>query len=719
MRSTSKDTKVNQSYLHQKMAVFLHGMGEELPDWSNKGLCNAYVLMRIRARMIGEDKKYDSHLRILSRADNKLLLQMGDLLRQYKSVLNYREAELREKLKLVTDEKQENTIRKKHQDEIIKQVAVHNGKFEPFYAELIKDAEDAHYFINNLLAAFAPNYYFGYLVETVEMKENKEITTQRPIQQSDYLDILRLVPPDALIHHTVDEKDEKKTQTSVDLPIRKAFEFSFNFTEQELAKTFETILRDDDYVRIVSTDHVMFITKRGDKYYLEDPNSAKGEEEYKSCAELAAKTKEYFFKGCDQTWLPIGMDIYEKATGEMTPRPAADALLKTLLDGRGDKKNIDAKAWDGTTSLVQAVTENHIETVRALLAQGADPTIPNNKGMTPLYVAASLGHAAMTKLLLEALAKRPEKPADEKDEKKQDKKSDKKPILVAAHFGHVEVLKELASHLTSKEMLATDSDGWSAIHYAAIEGRPDFLQEFRQYTSPEDWVRPDKKGRTPLFLAAEQGDPKVIEMILEEIKKIPKTTDSNEASQGKYSPLRVAVEFNHYAACKKLLDYGVNPNEIATEGQYKGKSIGVIARKMGNKSAMVALLEHGASFPFVKKKPKLAIQVLLEVQNVRAVHPEVIKEINAHRGKLITAFVELLATIYDPAKQKKLIDETLKGENLLGSVLNVEQLGMFGSLFRPASKQHQGKPVTQDMYKLLKEADKVVASNQTEFKFKS
>lgn len=64
------------------------------------------------------------------------------------------------------------------------------------------------------------------------------------------------------------------------------------------------------------------------------------------------------------------------------------------------RENINKRDELGVTELFEAVSDNSIELVESLLAQGADPNIPDNNGTTPLMEAASGGNLVMVKLLL-------------------------------------------------------------------------------------------------------------------------------------------------------------------------------------------------------------------------------------------------------------------------------------------------------------------------------
>jgi ankyrin repeat protein len=71
-----------------------------------------------------------------------------------------------------------------------------------------------------------------------------------------------------------------------------------------------------------------------------------------------------------------------------------------LLLARGAA--VDARANDGSTSLIMASDRGHLDVVRELLARGADVNARRNDGSTPLMGACDSGHLASATLLLDA-----------------------------------------------------------------------------------------------------------------------------------------------------------------------------------------------------------------------------------------------------------------------------------------------------------------------------
>jgi ankyrin repeat protein len=98
---------------------------------------------------------------------------------------------------------------------------------------------------------------------------------------------------------------------------------------------------------------------------------------------------------------------------------------------------------DGTTALHWAVRADDAETVRLLLAAGADVSAATREGVTPLALAAVNGSSAMTEALLKAGA-RPNVALPEGETI----------LMTAARTGQPEVLKLLlkaGADLTARE----------------------------------------------------------------------------------------------------------------------------------------------------------------------------------------------------------------------------------------------------------------------------
>ena len=108
--------------------------------------------------------------------------------------------------------------------------------------------------------------------------------------------------------------------------------------------------------------------------------------------------------------IDAGADVNEPDQGFFLPivvassrsTPKGLAILKLLINSGADVNKVeDALGIGTTTALITAVTERNIEGVKLLLDAGADPSGPNDSGLTPLHYAANFsGDYDIVKILL-------------------------------------------------------------------------------------------------------------------------------------------------------------------------------------------------------------------------------------------------------------------------------------------------------------------------------
>ncbi|KAL4452386.1 hypothetical protein ABPG75_008048 [Micractinium tetrahymenae] len=80
----------------------------------------------------------------------------------------------------------------------------------------------------------------------------------------------------------------------------------------------------------------------------------------------------------------------------------SEPLAELLLAAPGIEAVINARDTEGTTPLYFAVMGGSKGVARRLLARGARPDIPNNRGQTPLHLASQGGLSSIVSLLLKA-----------------------------------------------------------------------------------------------------------------------------------------------------------------------------------------------------------------------------------------------------------------------------------------------------------------------------
>jgi uncharacterized protein len=104
------------------------------------------------------------------------------------------------------------------------------------------------------------------------------------------------------------------------------------------------------------------------------------------------------------TLLLAGPALAAPVAGTQLHELAASGDVKALLKVLGKSGDINTPDKEGSTALLVAVTEDHLDVVRQLLARGARADVANRYRVTPLYVAALHGNAEMMAALLAARA---------------------------------------------------------------------------------------------------------------------------------------------------------------------------------------------------------------------------------------------------------------------------------------------------------------------------
>ena len=162
--------------------------------------------------------------------------------------------------------------------------------------------------------------------------------------------------------------------------------------------------------------------------------------------------------------LDNGVECREANKQKMTP------LMMAASHGRSESvailirkfDNTKKKSRDGYGAIHYAVMESHIDTVRALVENGADVNLGGKDRMTPLALASSLGLYDMVKLILEKGGK-----SIKKDKYKRT------PLILALKNCHARVASLLLAHGCPFD--EPDSSDNYPIHYACSYGCLDGL----------------------------------------------------------------------------------------------------------------------------------------------------------------------------------------------------------------------------------------------------
>jgi uncharacterized protein len=231
--------------------------------------------------------------------------------------------------------------------------------------------------------------------------------------------------------------------------------------------------------------------------------------------------------------------------------------VKRLLQQH--KNPNDAEA-DGTTGLYWGIQENRADIVQALIAAGADVNAKNQYGITPLAWALTNGNAGIAKQLLSAGANA-RVPVPEMGTA----------LLAAAHTGDPELIDALLKAGVKVNEVEPTS-GQTALMWAAAEGHE--LAAKALLAAGADFRVRSGKGDTALFFAVRRGDIGVVDALLAAGADVNERAEPEAIAGGKKGGLKgtvpgdgmlaVAIFDAHFALADFLLTRGADPNMAGT-----------------------------------------------------------------------------------------------------------------------------------------------------------
>jgi ankyrin repeat protein len=235
----------------------------------------------------------------------------------------------------------------------------------------------------------------------------------------------------------------------------------------------------------------------------------------------------------------------------------ADAASAMAMIDRGVDAN--AAQGDGTTALHWAVYRNDTTLAKALLAHGARADARNNFGVTPLTEAVKVANLELVRALLKAGA-----------DTESTNHDDQTALMVAARVGSTPVVDELLRH-GAKVNAREKWRGQTALMWAAAGDQPEVVELLirrgadvharavindwgSQVTSePRAQYRPTG-GMTALLYASRTGCQRCVVAMLKAKAGIDVPTPDG------ITPLMVALDNQHFALARHLLERGANPN---------------------------------------------------------------------------------------------------------------------------------------------------------------
>jgi len=250
--------------------------------------------------------------------------------------------------------------------------------------------------------------------------------------------------------------------------------------------------------------------------------------------------------------------------------PAVRALLAQKVD-------VNAPGTDGSPALHWAVRVDDVAMARLLLAAGAQATLTNRYGLTPMAIAAANGSAAMLAILLDAGA----------DPNAPDPAGDT-PLMSAVRVGRADAVTLLLDRGARIDAIDPTYQQ-TALMVAVRENHPDIVRLLidrgasvnarTRVGRPPAWVLPNSQpgfghgigivrggspdrgrrgptpgGMTPLMYAARDGRLDTARMLLDAGAEV----DARDAND--ITPLIAAITNNHPDVARLLIERGANVN---------------------------------------------------------------------------------------------------------------------------------------------------------------
>ncbi|XP_076441047.1 short transient receptor potential channel 5-like, partial [Babylonia areolata] len=233
--------------------------------------------------------------------------------------------------------------------------------------------------------------------------------------------------------------------------------------------------------------------------------------------------------------------LAKKTPLHMAAQMGQMTVCSTLLDMKADPNATDER---GQTPLHLAAGNDHSDVVKLFLKHRPElVTMANTNGMTCAHIAAAKGSVAVIKELMRfnkviiTTAK--------------NKTKESSALHLAVSGGHKEVVETLLTAGASPT--DEDADGMTAIHLAAKHGHINILDVLKRYINWRSTSR--KTGLTALHVAAHYGQ---TEFVREMLTQVPATLKS-EAS------------FNPPATFKDLTqESGLTPLHLAAQSGHEG-----------------------------------------------------------------------------------------------------------------------------------------------------
>ncbi|XP_041519639.1 ankyrin repeat and death domain-containing protein 1B [Microtus oregoni] len=283
------------------------------------------------------------------------------------------------------------------------------------------------------------------------------------------------------------------------------------------------------------------------------------------------------------------------------------------------KARVDVADKHGLTVIHLAAWSGSFEIMLMLVKAGADQRAKSQEGMNALHFAAQNNNLHIVDYLIQDL---------HLQDLNQPNERGRKPFLLAAERGHVEMIEKLIFlHLQTSEK---DNEGNTALHLAAMHGHSPAVQVL--LTQWPDVNETNENGETPFMLAVEGGHEECSRVLLAggsdvnipnklHVSVLQAATRKGHTSlvnfllhenvglqqqqEPQESPLHSAVINNHPTVVNSLLSAQHDVNVLDQRQQTPLH----VAADLGNVELVDTLLKAGCDLKITDKQGKTALAV--------------------------------------------------------------------------------------------------------------
>uniref|UniRef100_A0A671YFU5 Ankyrin 2 n=1 Tax=Sparus aurata TaxID=8175 RepID=A0A671YFU5_SPAAU len=231
----------------------------------------------------------------------------------------------------------------------------------------------------------------------------------------------------------------------------------------------------------------------------------------------------------------------------------------------------------GLTPIHVAAFMGHLNIVLLLLQNGASPDVSNIRGETALHMAARAGQVEVVRCLLRNGAI-----VDARA------REDQTPLHIASRLGKTEIVQLLLQHMAHPD--AATTNGYTPLHISAREGQVETASVLLEAGASHSLAT--KKGFTPLHVASKYGSLDVAKLLLQ--RRAP----PDSAGKNGLTPLHVAAHYDNQKVALLLLDKGASPHTMAKNGYTPLH----IAAKKNQMEIATVLLQYGAETNILTKQ---------------------------------------------------------------------------------------------------------------------